>query len=282
MRAHFFDLNTAISVDSEVWIVSKTKPNQPILKINQSDFNIIQKGVFRRTGHPLVFSGKEYFLPEQLLDKLKINCKKYNVEITDLGFSMQEFMNPEIIDTLNYKIWKEHFINLKNSNDDIYMICSKNTKRNYEKLINKLEKFLEELGLKVKNYYYFSETFYNRDEEKIANSKIRLIIQHTLGLKTEGDKFIDKEISQYDEVFYYDDERVAIKLGKQSNTVLKFLYDNSGNEVKEKVSSILKDNSLKIIINETTYNKVNKFVGTTIELKLDKIIKTFESFKYKF
>jgi hypothetical protein len=161
------------------------------------------------------------------------------------------------------------------------MICSKNTKRNYEKLIKKLEEFLEELGLKVKNYYYFSETFYNRDEEKIANSKIRLIIQHTLGLKTEGDKFIDKEISQYDEVFYYDDERVAIKLGKQSNTVLKFLYDNSGNEVKEKVSSILKDNSLKIIINETTYNKVNKFVGTTIELKLDKIIKTFESFKYK-
>jgi hypothetical protein len=62
---------------------------------------------------------------------------------------------------------------------------------------------------------------------------------------------------------------------------LKFLYDNSENEVKEKVSSILKDNSLKIIINETTYNKVNKFVGTTIELKLDKIIKTFESFKYK-
>ena len=282
MKAHFFDLNTAITVDSEVWVVSKTKPNQPILKINQSDFNIIQRGVFRKTGYPLVFSDKEYFLPERLLDKLKINCKKYNVEITDLSFSMQEFMNPEIIDSLNYKIWKEHFINLKNSNDDIYMICSKNNKRNYEKLIIKLEKFLEELGLKIKNYYYFSETFYNRDEEKIANSKIRLLIQHSLGIKTEGDKFTEEEISQYDEVFYYDDERVAIKLGKQSNTILKFLYDNSENELKEKINSILKEKSLKIIINETTYNKVNKFVVTNIELKLDKIIKTFESFKYKF
>lgn len=282
MKAHFFDLNTAITVDSEVWVVSKTKPNQPILKINQSDFNIIQRGVFRKTGYPLVFSDKEYFLPEQLLDKLKINCKKYNIEITDLSFSMQEFMNPEIIDSLNYKIWKEHFINLKNSNDDIYMICSKNNKRNYEKLIIKLEKFLEELGLKIKNYYYFSETFYNRDEEKIANSKIRLLIQHSLGIKTEGDKFTEEEISQYDEVFYYDDERVAIKLGKQSNTILKFLYDNSENELKEKINSILKEKSLKIIINETTYNKVNKFVVTNIELKLDKIIKTFESFKYKF
>lgn len=282
MKAHFFDINTAITVDSEVWVVSKIKPTQPILKINQSDFNLIKKGVFRRTGQPLVLNGKEYFLPESLLDKLKINCKRNNVEITDLSFSMQEFMNPEIIDELNYKIWKEHFINLKNSNDDIYMICSKNTKRNYEKIITKLEKFLEELGLKVKNYYYFSETFYNRDEEKIAHSKIRLLIQHTLGLKTEGDKFTDEEITQYDEVFFYDDERVALKLGNQSNTILKFLYENSEKELKEKINSFLKEKSLKITVNEATYNKVNKFVSNTVDLKLDKIIKTFESFKYKF
>lgn len=282
MKAHFFDINTTITVDSEVWVVSKIKPTKPILKINQSDFNLIKKGVFRRTGQPLVLNGKEYFLPESLLDKLKINCKRNNVEITDLSFSMQEFMNPEIIDELNYKIWKEHFINLKNSNDDIYMICSKNTKRNYEKIITKLEKFLEELGLKVKNYYYFSETFYNRDEEKIAHSKIRLLIQHTLGLKTEGDKFTDEEITQYDEVFFYDDERVALKLGNQSNTILKFLYENSEKELKEKINSFLKEKSLKITVNEATYNKVNKFVSNTVDLKLDKIIKTFESFKYKF
>lgn len=281
MKAHFFDLNTAITVDSEVWIVSKTKPNDPILKINQSDFNLIRKDIYRKTGHPLVFGGKEYFLPENLFERIKVSCKKNNVQITDLNFSMQEFMNPEIIDRLNHRIWKEHFINLKNSNDDIYIICSKNTKRNYEKLIIKLEKFLEELGLKIKNYYYFSETFYNRDEEKISHSKIRLLIQHSLGLKTEGDKFTDKEISQYDEIYFYDDEKTSIKLGKQSNTILKFLYDNSEKELKEKISSFLNSNSLKILINEATYNKVNQFVGTCVELKIDKIIKTFESFKYK-
>ena len=162
------------------------------------------------------------------------------------------------------------------------MICSKNTKRNYEELIIKLEKFLGELGLKIKNYYFFSETFYNRDEEKIAHNKIRLLIQHAIGLKTEGDKFTEEELTQYDEVFYYDDEQTALRLGKQSNSILKFLYDNSDKEIKERINSIIEENKIKIVINEATYNKVNKFVGTSIELKLDKIIKTFEGFRFKF
>ncbi len=281
MRAHFFDLNTAITTDSEVWIVSKTKPNQPIVKISQSDFNIISKGLFKKTGSPLNLSGKEYYLPNELLEKIKVNCKRFNCDITNLSFSMQEFMNPELIDKLNYQIWKEHFINLKNTNDDIYMICSKNNKRNYEKLISKLEEFLKELGIKIKNYYYFSETFYNRDEEKIAHSKIKLLIQHSIGLKTEVDKFTNDEITQYNEVFYYDDEKTAINLGKQSNSILNFLYNNSEKEIKEKINSIIEEKDLKIIINEVTYNKVNQFVGTTVELKLDKIIKSFESFKYR-
>lgn len=282
MRAHFFDLNTAITVESKVWIVSKINPNKPIIKISQSEFNLIKKGIYRRTGQSILFGSSEFFITNELFEKIKLSCKKNKVEITDLSFSMQEFMNPEIINDLQYKIWKEHFINLKNSNDDIYMICSKNTKRNYEELIIKLEKFLGELGLKIKNYYFFSETFYNRDEEKIAHNKIRLLIQHAIGLKTEGDKFTEEELTQYDEVFYYDDEQTALRLGKQSNSILKFLYDNSDKEIKERVNSIIEENKIKIVINEATYNKVNKFVGTSIELKLDKIIKTFEGFRFKF
>jgi hypothetical protein len=262
--------------------VSKLKPNEPILKISQSDFNLINKGVFKKTGQPLTLSGKEYYLPNELLEKLKLNCKKLKTEIIDLSFSMQEFMNPDIIEKLTYRIWKEHFINLKNSNDDIYIICSKNTKRNYEKLIYKLEEFLKDLGLKVKNYYYFSETFYNRDEEKIAHNKVKLLIQHSIGIKTENDKFTDEELAQYDEIFYYDDERTSLRLGKQANSILKFLYDNSENTIKEKISSILDEKDLKLIINETTYNKVNPFIPTIVNIKLDNLIKKFESFRFKF
>lgn len=282
MRAHFFDINTLITVYGEVWIVSKRNPNLPIIKINQSDFNLIKKGIYRRTGHPLTIANVEYFIPEDLMESLKIKCKKMNINITELSFSMQEFMNPEIIEKLNYKIWKEHLIYLKNSDDDIYIICSKNTKRNYENLIKKVEEYLFELGLKVKNFYFVSETFYNRDEEKTAHKKIRIVLQHLIGLKTEIDKFTGDELEKYSQINYYDDERTSINLGKQSNSIFKFLYDNSEKEVKEKIDYLLKEEPLCININEVTYNKVNPFIVNKIDIKLERLIKSFESFKFRF
>lgn len=282
MNAHFFDINTLISVESEVWIVSKRNPNLPILKMTQSDFNLIRKGLYRKTGTPITITNTEYFLPQDLMESLKLKCKRLNVNITELSFSMQEFMNPEIIENLNYKIWKEHIISLKNTDDDIYVICSKNTKKNYEPLIKKLEEFLFELGLKVKNYYHISETFYNRDEEKIAHKKVRLILQHLIGMKTETDKFSDEEINQYDDISFYEDERTSLNLSKQINTVFKFIYDNSDKTVKEKIDSLIKQKRLILNLNEVTYNKVNPFVKNTIEVKIPRIIKTFEGFRHKF
>ena len=282
MNAHFFDINSAITMNSQVWLVSKTKPNQPIVKISQSDFNLIKKGVFKNNGELLTISRKDYWISSDLLEKIKIQCKKLNVNITDISFSMQEFMNPEVINSLDYKIWEDHFLSLKNSNDDIYIICSKNTEKNYESQITKLEDFLLELGLKVKKYYYFSETFYNRDGDKISHRKIRLLLQHAFGLKTDDVKFTDEEINQYDEIFFYDDEKTTIQLCKKSNDILKFLYDNSESNVKEKVKSLIEEKSPSIIINEVTFNKVNPFSMTKVDLVLDRIIKTFERFINKF
>lgn len=282
MRAHFFDINTMIEIESEVWLVSKRNPNLPVLKLSQSDFNLIKKGVFRKTGQLHNINNTDYFLPINISDNLKIKCKKLNINITDLSFSMQEFMNPEIIKNLNHKIWIENFIKLKNSNDDIYVICSKNTKKNYEFLIKKLEESLYDLGVKVKSFYYISETFYNRDEDKIAHTKVKLLLQHIIGLRTDENKITNEEITQYNEVFFYDDERTSINLCNQSNSILKFLYDNSEKEIKDKIDSILKEKSLYLFINETTYNKVNPFITSKIEIKLDKIFKTFEGFKFRY
>ena len=52
---------------------------------------------------------------------------------------------------------------LKNTQDDIYIICSKQTKRNYQSLIDKLEDKLKEEGIQVKSFYYISENFYNQN-----------------------------------------------------------------------------------------------------------------------
>jgi hypothetical protein len=178
MRAHFFDLSVLIGLESKVWIVSKIKPSIPIIKISESEFNLIKKGIYIKYNQKFRFGNQDYWISEDLANQIKIKCIKSNINTTELVFSLQEFMNPEIIEKSNYTIHKENLVDIKNSDDDIYVICSKNTKKNYEPIIKKLEDYLSSIGLKVKTYYYISETFFNRNQDDICQKKVRLILQH--------------------------------------------------------------------------------------------------------
>jgi hypothetical protein len=281
MNAHFFDINTLITIDSEVWIVSKTNPSGAIAKISLSDFNLIKKGVFKKNNEYLKLGNKKYYLPTDTINDIKVRCKKMNIDITSLSFSMQEFINPEVIENLNSKIWKEHFIDLKNTNDDIYIICPENSKEIYEKLIKKLEENLFEIGISVKNFYFFNENLYTKDSNKLYNNKIKLLIQHLIGLKTEVDRFTDEEIEKYDIIYYYDDDQKSIDLGRTSNDILKFLTDNSEESIKPMIKDVVKTHPI-LILNKSTFNKVNRFIKYEVILNFDRIIKTYESFRLRF
>jgi len=268
-------------MNSKVWIVNTRTPNKPLIRISKSEFNLLRKGVYKKDNINFNIDGQTYWLSEELFNKIKIKSKNNNVNISELSFSMQEFMNKDIIENGDFTIHIENIRHLNNSQDDIYVICSKNSKRNYEKLIEKLEEKLLDFGLKIKNFYFISETFYNRDRDDIVHKKVRLVLQHIIGLKTADTKFTEEEITKYDEVSLYDDDINTIKLAKGVNDVLQFLVKNSDDEVKEKVKEVLKMEECELIINQVTFNKVNPFIVTKVELNLNKIVKTFENFIYK-
>ena len=53
MRSYFFDIDTILTVYNKVWIVDKSNPNMPLLRINQSDFNLIKSGVYKNQGNKI-------------------------------------------------------------------------------------------------------------------------------------------------------------------------------------------------------------------------------------
>ena len=281
MRAHFFDLDTLIQSTGQVWIIDTTYPNSPIMKIKKSDYNLIKKEVYRSNGERVQFSGENYFLPKELFKELQLNCKKTKTDISSLSFSMQEFLNREIIDEMDFNINLEIIKPLKNSIDDIYIICSKNNKINYEKYITTLEDKLLDEGLKIKNYYFISETFFNRSQSDISHKKIRLLLQHIVGLKTDKDKFIDQEITEYNEIFFYEDEVSTIEMAKKYSEILLFLLSNTEENLSSRIKDKLKKTEKILTLNLITPNRVNRFVKTIISVRLPNVIKTFESFRWR-
>jgi len=280
-QAHFFDLDTLIDVNNKIWIVDKTKPSIPVVKLSKSDFNLIKKGIFRKYDQKLTIGGSSYWLPEDLMNSIKIRCKNLKCDITGLAFSMQEFMNPSIIEEMNFDINIQNFEHLKNTRDDIYVICSKNSERNYSSIIDKLKEKLADYGLVIKNFYYLSETFYNRDKDDITHKKVRMLLQHLVGLRTDGDKFTDEEIEEYDRVYFYDDEINAVVLAKDSNKVFEFIVSKTEENLKSRIKDLIKNDDKVVVVRQITNNKINPFIETEVLLEWSNLKKTFESFNYK-
>ena len=281
MNAHFIDIDIILNTDSKPWIIDKSNPNIPLMKMETSDFDLFKSGILRSQNNKISFNGKDFWLSNDFMNKLKIKSKKNKFDISNLGISMQEFLNPDVIDNIDFKLDLSLFNPIINTNDDIYIICSKNTKSNFEKQISKLEEKLEEIGLKVKKYYYISETFYNKDEDRIAYLKSKLLIQHLLGLKTDGDIFTNEVIDNYNQITFYDDDLKSIQMSRYINIVLEKLLLKTDNNIKIIVKDKIKNDDNFLLVKEYTHNKSFKFKEYNVQLEYSNIIKSFEGFKNK-
>jgi hypothetical protein len=245
-----------------------------------SEFNLFKSGIYKSQGNKISFNGKVFWLSNEFMNKLKVKGKKYKVDISNLGISMQEFLNPEIIENIKFDIDLSLFRPIINTNDDIYIICSKNTKSNFEKQISKLEEKLEEIGLKVKKYYFISETFYNKDDDEISYLKSKLLLQHLLGLKTDGDKLSNEEIENYNQITFYDDNLKSIQMCRDVNIILENLLVKTEKEIKLIVRDKIKNDDNFLLIKEFTHNKANRFKEYNVQLQYSNVIKSFENFKF--
>lgn len=281
MNAHIIDINILLQVDTKAWVVSKNSPNQPLIKLDITDFNLFKSGIFKTQNNKIQFNGKTFWLSNEFMNKIKIIAKKSKVDISNLAISMQEFMNPEIIENLNFDLDLSIFNNIINTNDDIYIICSKNTKTRYTKHIEKLENKIETLGLKIKNYYFISSTFSNSNDDHKALIKSKIILQHLLGHKIESDKFVEENIKDYNQITFYDDDQLSIQTAKNINSVLEKYLLLTDDTVKTTIKQKIKNDDNFLIIKEYTHNKSKKFNEYNAQLELTNVIKSFENWKWK-
>lgn len=278
-EAHIFDLDVLISTDSSVWLVSVDNPGIPIIKISLSEFNLIKKGIYRNHNTPLNINGVDFWLPENLYNTIKIKVKRNNADISNLAFSMQEYLNPNVIQHLDFNINKQNFEHLKNKPHDIYVFASKNSEVNYKPIIKKLDEELEKMGLSVKKYFFLTKTFNNRDLDKISNSKIKLCLQYLIGYKTEENIITSEKIERYNRLYLYDDDLKTLEFGKNINNILSFLKSNTDESITNDIRNIIRNEVPVFVLSQITNNRIKPVIYTEILLEWNHIVKTFESFR---
>lgn len=281
-NAHIFDIDTLIEMNSMPWIVDKTTPNAPLMKIPMHEFNLIKSGIYRSQNNKVEFNGRTYWLPSKLVNELKVTCKLSKVDFSNLAISLQEFINKEIINELDYKLKLENINFLSDKNTDVYIICSKQTKNKYEVVLNKLEESLREINVKLKKFYYISETFYNIKNDDIKYKKLKVLLQNLVGYKIEKNCFIDEEYNRYDEVYYYDNNYDTLKFSDDLNTMFNVILRNTQDGLKNVIKEDISQYKPSIIVNQINENVLNNKIIKRQPLVISNIIKTFESFNRKY
>jgi hypothetical protein len=274
----FIDLNALIEIDNRAWIVDKMNANQPILKLSKSDLNLIKSGIYKNQGNKIEFNGINYYLPTNLMNKIKVKTKTNEINISNLAISLQEFMNKDVVDKLKYQINEDLVSEIKNGNEEIYIICSNQTKRAYETILENLKDEFYKNGLKIKTFYPISENFLNQTEDEIKFKKMRLLLQHLVGYKTDGDKFKDEEITRFDQIFFYDNYSEVLKMTKEINVLLEYLLSRTDEGLRSVIKEDIIDYRPTLFVNKESENKMNKRISEKVILTVSKIVKTFENF----
>lgn len=280
MIGHIFDIDTLISVDSKPWIVDKNNPNEPLIKISKTDYNLFKNGVYKRQGNKIEYNGKTYWLPNEVYEKLKVIAKMKRIGLGDFAISLKEFLNEEIGDELDFEINWETIKHLKNKNEDIYIICSNNTEKYYQKILEKLMEKLKWEGIDIKKFYYINETFYNVNTDEIVFKKALINLQHLVGYEIQKEKFVDKEITKYSKLNFYDNDFDTLKMIDEINSYLRFIMSKSDAGIKQVVKEGLDYDKPEFIVNKITGNKYNNLITKSVKINNSYLMK-FENFKWK-
>lgn len=281
MKAYFVDLNCLIELDNKAWIIDKSKPNIPIMKISKEDFNLFKSGIYKPQGNKVIFNGQNFWLPDTIYSKLKVKLKNSDSGLANLAISLQEFMNRDLIENIDFSLNEWMISQLKNKIDDIYVICSKQTKYNLSSIIEKLEKKLLEEGIKIKKFYYISETFYNQNDDEVLFKKARLFIQHLVGYQTNDKTFTDVELLRYDQIILFDSSKIVLTLKSDLNQILKSILSKTSDSMSRIVKENIDDYKPKLVVNWLSDNHMNKLVTEKIDLDYSNLIRSFESFFHK-
>lgn len=279
---HFFDLdNTLWTINSNAWVIIKDNPSKPIIILNKIELDDISNGVFKKEDNLIEYNGNQYWISDLMVDRIKKRFK--NIELKDLGISFIEFTNPDYYDKIH--IFLENIRHLiGNKNVEIGIISARYSVENDKNILVALKDELNKFGLSISKFYYISDSFKKRNNDKINIDKMKVIMEHVTGFHIKGDHFLPLKQDFYNEIHFYDDEIQNINTVNNIQIYLEEYIKNSEDEIFHKVISKIDKFNPVVYTHLISNNNLNRFKTTKIDIKkpIKFSIKVDENFSLRF
>lgn len=282
---HFFDLDgTLWNIDNRIWIIDKETPHKPIIRLDNYEKQKILSGLYVKEGFKIEYNGEEYFISSRIFDKIQ---RKKKIPIERLGISWIEFVDDSYINNSKSKFLFNNINHLRNQDVNICLLTGRAHRERHAGILNELRKKLRDIGIEIYKIYFVSDKFYQKQNENISLNKVHILLEHLVGLKIEDGKFKPFKQDWFNNVYFYDDEKINIDYSNDIQKIFDRVMKNTDDELFNIVMERLNSYDCVLSNNLVTNNDVNLFDTQEIVLKSpskfpikidDKYIKNFNNF----
>jgi len=282
---HFYDLDgTLWDLDTRIWIIDKEVPHKPIIRLDRFEKQKVLSGLYIKDGLKIEYNGEEYFISNKIFGEIQ---KKKKLPIERLGISWIEFIDDKYINNSKSKFLFNNIRHLRNKDAKICLLTGRSNRERHSEILNELRKKLSDIGIEIYKIYFVSDKFYQKHNEDISLNKVHILLEHLVGLKIDDGKFKPFKQDWFNDVYFYDDEKMNIDYANDIQKIFDRILKNTDDELFLLIMNRLKENDCKLSNNLITNNDINQFETEEVILKSpakfpikmnDEYIKNFNKF----
>lgn len=247
--------------NDDIWIIDKDKPYKPILTISDIEFSLIKNGNYINDHMPLNYNGEKFYISKELFDLIKLKSKSDNIE--RFGISFMPKIKKELLNKKEFDVLLNNIEHLRyNKFVDIGLLTARSNQKNHSDLLNKLRLELNKIGIEIKKIFFVGNRGYTSSPDK----KLQVILEHLIGLKISGNKFIYLKQDWYKRVSFYDDDIKNINYANNIQDYFNELLLNTDDELFNIIMDRINNYNLVLETNLVSNNQLNKFKKNKIIL----------------
>jgi len=261
---NFFDLDGVLwETNSKVWVIDKENPANPIIRLDKSEINNILSGAYFKQNQKIEYNGDDFYISQDIFNK--INRKK-KISIERIGLSWIEFYDADYINNTKVKYLLKNILHLRNKNDVICILTGRAYQDRHAKILNNLRLSMLDINLSIYKIYFVSKKFYFKHNDEVSLNKAHILLEHMLGIKIEDGAFIPKKQDWYNEVHFYDDDKMNIDYANDIQVLFDRIMKKTDDELFLTIIDRVNNNNITLVTKLVTNNETNRFYTKKISL----------------